>query len=111
MPRDIDRKRLIREYKERKTPRGVFAIRSTSGHVWVGASMNLDGAKNGLWFILSNGNYKDRTLQAEWNELGEQAFQFEIVEKLGDDVSDLRVRDVLAQRKDYWARQLAAQTV
>ncbi len=108
MRKNLDRKQLIRDYKARKTPRGVFAVRSSSGRVWVGASTNLDGAKNGLWFILDNGNYKDKTLQQEWNELGADAFQFEIIEKLDDDVSDLRMRDVLAARKQKWVKKLVA---
>ncbi len=108
MPGTIDRKQLIRDYKARKTPRGIFAVRSSSGRVWVGASPNLDGAKNGLWFILDAGNYKDQELQREWNQLGADAFQFEIVEKLADDVSDLRMRDVLAARKEEWVKKLGA---
>lgn len=108
MAKNIDRKQIIRDYKARKTPRGVFAVRSTSGRVWVGSSPNLDGAKNGLWFILDSGNYKEKALQQEWNDLGPDAFQFEIVEKLDDDVSDLRMRDVLAARKDEWVKKLAA---
>ncbi len=107
----IDRRQIIRDYKMRKTPRGIFAVRSSSGRVWVGSSPNLDGAKNGLWFILDNGNYKDKALQQEWKELGAGAFQFEIVEKLGDDVSDLRMRDVLAAKKEEWVRKLEATAI
>ncbi len=111
MSRRIDRKQLIRDYKARKTPRGVFAVRSTTGLVWVGASTNLDGAKNGLWFILDSGNYKDHALQQEWNELGSDAFRFEVVEKLEDEVSELRMRDVLAARKQEWVKKLAATAI
>jgi hypothetical protein len=107
----VDRKQIIRDYKARKTPRGIYAVRSASGKVWVGSSMNLDGAKNALWFFLTNGNYKDNALQAEWNTLGEQAFAFEIVEKLSDEVSDLRVRDVLDQRRLHWTTHLGAQAL
>ena len=79
-----------------------------TGEVWVGASMNLDGARNGLWFFLGGGNYKDTALQAAWNAHGEQAFQYEVLEKLDDDVAARRVSDVLKERKSHWLGQLRA---
>ncbi len=47
----MDRKAVIREYKERPVSRGVFAVLSkASGTVWVDSYPNLTAAKNGLWF-------------------------------------------------------------
>ncbi len=45
------RKAAIRAFKERKTPRGIFAVRcSVTGGVWVDSAMDLDAAKNRVWF-------------------------------------------------------------
>jgi hypothetical protein len=109
MSSNIDRKEIIREYKARATPRGVFAMRClATGEVWVGSSMNLDGARNRILFSLGTGHYKDAALQARWNAHGEQAFQYEVLEKLDDDVSALRVGDVLKERSSHWLAQLRA---
>lgn len=106
----MDRKEIIREYKARTTPRGVFAVRCVAtGEVWVGSSMNLDGARNRLWFTLGYGNHKDALLQARWNAQGEKAFEYEVLEKLDDEVSALRVGDILKERTSHWLAQLHAQ--
>lgn len=81
MGSNIRRKEAIREFKERKTPRGVFALRCTvTGHVWVDSSRNLDASKNSLWFVLGHGSHHNHPLQTEWNTHGMQAFQYEILE-------------------------------
>jgi len=39
------RKDLLREYKERRRPAGVFQVRNTAnGKVFLGSSLNLDGS-------------------------------------------------------------------
>lgn len=109
MDSKLKRKEAIREYKERKVPRGVFAVRCTpTGGVWVDLSPNLDAARNGVWFCLRLGNYQNRALQATWNTHGEQAFQFEILEKLDDDAPPLQVADLLKEKKLRWLKELNA---
>ena len=109
MKSNVDRKEVAREYKARKSARGIFALRDAgAGEVWVGSSMDLRGAKNGLWFFLSNGHHKDSVLQAHWNSRGEQAFQFEVLEQIEDQVSALSIADVLKERRNYWTAQLDA---
>jgi hypothetical protein len=107
----IDRKQVIRDYKARKTPRGIFAMRSVSGQVWVDCSMNLDGAQNRRWFVLRGGNFKNSALQTEWNSLGERSFQFQILETLSDEVSEFRIRDILNERKQFWTARLQARAL
>lgn len=108
----MNRKEAIQAYKERKIPRGAFAVRCTaSGSVWVGSSPNLEAARNGLWFQLKIGSPRNPSLQKEWNQHGEAAFEFEILEKLADDVSALALPDLLKEKKRDWAVQLNAQTL
>ena len=105
----MTRKQAIREFKERKTPRGIFAIRSTlANRVWVGASRNLDAAKNGYWFALRLGLHLDKSLQSEWNIHGEQNFAYEVVEKLKDDVHPLELADLLKAKQAEWMERLGA---
>ena len=109
MESKVAKKEAIRKFKERKVALGVFAVRCTaSGRVWVDSSRNLDAAKNGTWFGLRNGGHRDKSLQEEWNAHGEGAFQYEILEKLEDDVHPLAVADRLKEMRSRWIAQLGA---
>ncbi|HLJ45367.1 MAG TPA: GIY-YIG nuclease family protein [Bryobacteraceae bacterium] len=105
----IDRKQAIKEYKERKPLRGAFAVRChATQKAWVGSSMNLSATQNGLWFALRQGAHREATLQAAWNAHGEDAFGFEILEKLDDDVSPVTLGDILKEKKRQWVKELNA---
>jgi hypothetical protein len=103
------RKEAIKEFKERKPALGVFAVRCTkTGAVWVGAARNLDAKKNAIWFSLRHGSHREKSLQEEWNSCGEEAFQYEILEKLAEDVHPMAVADLLKQARSRWIAQLGA---
>ncbi len=109
MSSGINRKEAIREYKERKTPLGIFAIRCTATNaVWVDASRNLDAAKNSNWFQLGAGSHRTKSLQHEWNTHSETAFSYEILETLPEDVHPLEVKDQLESRRKHWVAELNA---
>ena len=108
----IDRKAAIRKYKERKSPCGVFAIRcTTTGRAWVGSSRNLNAARNRYWFALRLGGQHPSTLQAEWNALGEQAFEYEVLEQLKDDTTPSGIVDLLKEKSLQWRAELGAMQV
>lgn len=112
MDTKTSRRELIRNYKERKTPRGIFAVRCTAtGQVWIGASPNLDGARNSLWFQLGAGNHRNRKLQEAWTEHGETAFQYEVLEQLDENASEFEVRDLLKEKQQAWAGEMNAPLV
>ena len=109
MGSNVDRKKAIREYKERKIPRGVFAVRCTAtGQAWVDSTPDLRAAQNSVFFMLRTGSNRNPALLAEWNTHGEQAFQFEILETLDDDVLPMAMRDLLKEKKSHWMGQLNA---
>jgi hypothetical protein len=106
------RKQAIDEYKNRKPRRGVFVLRCDStGHAWVGASRDLNAARNGLWFVLRTGTNRNPELQAEWRAHGEEHFQFEVLEELDPDESPLLVNDLLEEKKRAHALKEHAQTL
>lgn len=112
MDTKASRRELIQNYKNRKTPRGIFAVRCTAtDEVWIGSSPNLDGARNSLWFQLNNGNHRNRSLQAAWTTHGQPAFQYEVLEQLDDDVAAFDVRDLLKERLQAWAAEMNAPLV
>ena len=105
----MNRKQAIRDFKERKPARRIFAVRcNADSQTWVGSSPNLPAWRNSLWFSLRSGGYPDQALQQAWNTHGESAFQFEILEQLDDDVSPLALGDLLKQKKQHWIQQLGA---
>ncbi|MCX6100441.1 MAG: hypothetical protein NTV92_03290 [Candidatus Bipolaricaulota bacterium] len=105
-----DRKALVRQYMETPRPAGVYRIRNaTSGKTLLGLSPNVPGVLNRQRFQLENGSHPDVELQADWNELGAEAFAFETLDLLvpsddpGYDPSeDLRVL------KAMWLEKLTA---
>ncbi|MGC1460771.1 MAG: GIY-YIG nuclease family protein [Terracidiphilus sp.] len=103
------KKEAVRQFKERKSLLGAYAIRCTvTGRVWVGASKNLNATKNGSWFTLRNGLHREKSLQEEWTAHGESAFLYEILVELDEDIHPLEVDDLLKEQKQKWLLQLGA---
>lgn len=106
------RKEAIRQYKERKPLRGAYSIRcSSTGSVWVGSSTNLEATRNRVWFSLRTGGHPDRSLQAEWNAQSESSFEYQILEKLEDDLHPFDVARLLHLKKTHWIANLNAQSL
>jgi len=105
----MDKRQARREYKERKTPKGIFAICCAgTSDVWVGASTHLDSERNGIWFQLRLGQHQNKRLQAEWKAKGEEAFTYEVLETLDDDVLPIAIKDALSERQKHWEKELGA---
>lgn len=80
---EMDRKKELKlQYKEMKTEAGVYQIKNTINQkVFVVATPNLK-MMNGRLITLRTGGHKNRQLQEEWNQFGEKAFVFEVLEVL-----------------------------
>jgi hypothetical protein len=107
------RKAAIQAFKERKTPRGIFAVRcGATGNVWVDSAMDLEAAENRTWFALRHGDrFADKAIVAEFETHGREAFTFEVLEKFDDDVVQMALRDLLKERKLHWMAQLGARAI
>jgi hypothetical protein len=106
----MDRKKeLIREYKQRRPPMGVYRIRNmVSGHSLVAASTDLPSMFNRHRAQLSMGGHSHRPLQADWLEHGPDSFVFEVLDTLAppeapdyDPLADLTVLE------DLWLEKLS----
>lgn len=109
-----ERKReLLREYKDRKTRRGVFCVRcAPTGEVWVSASPNLDAQQNSTWFALRLGRHPNRDLQAAWKRCGEDVFSYEIIAELSEEErSPYALKADLKSLAEAWRARLAAKAV
>jgi len=104
-----DKKQAAREFKERKPAPGIFALRCRPmDRVWVDSSPNLNAAQNSQFFQLRNRSHRNAEMQAEWNQHGEEAFSFEVLEALPEDTPPLNVHDLLKERKRAWTAQLVS---
>ena len=104
------RRQAVRDFKERKVLRGIFAVRcAASGEVWVGAARNLDQQQNAIWFGLKNGGYINRAVQAAWTAHGEAGLAFEVLETFDDEaMSPVGRADLAKARAAHWRDQLGA---
>lgn len=106
---EVDRKALTRAYKETPREAGIYRVRNTAtGRSLVGASPNLPGILNRHRFALEMGSHQSKQLQADWNELGPDAFAFEVLDRLEapDDPAWDPAED-LAVLKALWLDKMA----
>ena len=104
-----DRKALKREYTETHRPMGVFQVRNTKdGRCLVDSSVNLPAIFNRLRMELrNNGHLKHPGLQRDWNECGEEAFEFEVLAELDTpDAPGVDVSDDLTALEAMWLEEL-----
>jgi len=102
------RKELIRLYKERKKPAGIFQIKNNAnGKVFLGSSLNLEGPLNSHRFMLTIGSHRNKNLQKDWNLYGADQFVFEILEivEVKDD-PDFNMNDELTLLEEIWLEKL-----
>jgi hypothetical protein len=107
----VDRKALIRQYKETRRPMGIFRIVNTvSGRVFIGTSVDLPSVLNRNRAQLRLGGHPNRELQKDWNELGADAFLIEIADTLKppEDQPEYNPADELKLLESMWRERLAA---
>ena len=102
------RKELNDEYAKRPKPAGVFQVKNTAnGKILLGSSLNLEGPLNSHRFMLKIGSHRNKALQQDWNEYGEQNFVFEILETVTvKDDPNFNLRDELTLLEMIWLEKL-----
>lgn len=79
----IDKKALVRQYKETPRTAGVAVARNlTNGKRFVLAGADIPSLINRHRAQLKIGSHPNRALQADWTALGADQFTFEIVDTL-----------------------------
>ena len=100
---NIDRKALKEEYKQARRPMGIFRVRNVIQDLsFIGSTIDLPAMLNRQRAQLSMGAHANRALQKDWNELGSEAFEFEVLDELTprdqpayDPAADLRALEEL----------------
>lgn len=79
----MDRRELVRRYKETPRPAGVYRVQHTpSGRTLLGSSPDAPAMLNRIRAQLRMKGHPNRTLQADWESDGPDAFVFEVVDLL-----------------------------
>lgn len=99
----VDRKALIREYKETVRPIGVGVVRNlATGKALVVAGVDLPSLLTRHRAQLRLGAHTVKALQADWSAQGAEAFAFEVLDTLEppdqpgwDPTSDLKALEQL----------------
>ena len=77
------KKELKEEYKKIIHPKGVFKIvNKINGKIFIGSSPNLDSYWNNQKFQLNLGSHRNKELQNDWNNFGEDNFYYEIIDTI-----------------------------
>lgn len=111
---EIDRKRAVAAYKERKGACGIYAIRcAAQPDIWIGQSPTLDTIRNRIWFTLRQGTNPHRTLQEAWHRHGADSLSFQVLEQLeiDDDILPYIRTARLKDRLAHWRAVLDAQVI
>lgn len=107
----MDRKTQIREYKETPRRAGVYVVRNTVSGKWlVGSTADLPGMLNRQRFQLECGSHPDKELQRDWDDLGADAFEFDVLDELepSDQPSDDPAEDIRVLGQMWTDRLVAA---
>ncbi len=79
----MDRKELVRKYKQTLRPAGVYRVRhEPSGRTLFGTSSDAPAMLNRVRAQLRMNGHPNRALQADWDADGPDAFLFEVVDLL-----------------------------
>ena len=79
----LNKKELKKKYKQTLTPMGIFQIKNlVNGKVFIECGKNLPGNLNSSKFQLKMGSHMNQELQKDYNQLGEEKFSFEIIDRL-----------------------------
>ncbi len=108
-PMSIDRKALVRQYKETPRTAGVAVVRNrTNGKSFVFGGVDIPALINRHRAQLKIGSHPNRTLQADWKVLGADQFDFDVVDTLAaPETADVDQRDDVAALEALWLEKLA----
>ena len=105
----MNRKALIRAYKETRRPMGVYRVHNTrDDRSFVGRSVDLPSILNRERTALRFGMHSNVELQRDWNALGPDAFVFEVLDtiKPPDEQPDYDPTDDLRVLESLWLDRL-----
>jgi len=103
---EIRKRKLLMEYKHRKTEMGVFVFECiATGKSYIGFTHDTRAALNSDRFKLNAGMHPNIKLQNEWKSYGESSFAMRVLEVLNYDEKDeakIDYTEELSALRDKW---------
>lgn len=86
--------------------RGIYKItNSINKKVYIGESLNIERRWEKHIEGLDNNNHHNYKLQQDWNTYGKNAFKFEVIAVLDDEIKKLSDEYILLIYEDYYIKQ------
>lgn len=103
----MDRRELIRQYKETPRPAGVFLVRHVpTGRALLGSSSDAPAMLNRIRAQLGMRSHRNQEMQKAWDQ-GPDNFDFEVVDLLEQsDRPDLDLGEELKTLEAAWREEL-----
>jgi hypothetical protein len=100
------RKELLESYKQMDTYMGVYQIKNnTNGKIFIKSFANLKSKRLTEKMQLDMGRHPNSGLQRDWNELGADAFTYEVLEEKKQE-PDMDIKWELQQMEKAWLEKL-----
>ena len=96
-------------YKERKVIGGIYAIvNSQNGRMLLLSTCDMQGSKNRFEFAKRTGSCINLKLQNDWQEYGNTAFDFTVLEELSkkETQTDKEFEDDVETLQELWTEKL-----
>ena len=105
----MNRKELVRAYKEARRPMGIYRVHNIrDDKSLIGSSVDLPSALNRERTTLRFGGHRNAALQHDWVALGPDAFVFEVLDTLAppEDQPGYDPKDDLRTLEQLWRERL-----
>ena len=109
----INKKELIKEYKNQKHPAGLFAVKNKpENKMFIGISLNLPAKIRGVTFELKLGSHAYRNLAEDYKRLGKDQFDISILDEIElKDETEEELKKELEALEEMWIEKLKSEGV
>lgn len=107
----INKKELIKEYKNQKHPAGIFAVKNKpENKMFIGISLNLPAKIRGVTFELKMGKHAFSNLADDYKSLGEEQFDISILDEIEvKDETEKELKKELEALEEMWIEKLKSE--
>jgi hypothetical protein len=109
----INKKELIKEYKNKKHPAGLFAVKNKpENKMFIGTSLNLPAKLRGITFELEMGSHAFSNLAEDYKRLGKDNFEIFVLDEIeAKDETERELKNELETLENMWVEKLKAEGV
>ncbi len=109
----IDKKEIRKEYKNKKQPAGLFAVKNKPDNkMYIGTSLNLPAKLRSVTFELEQESHAFKNLLEDYKRLGKDQFEIFVLDEIEiKDETDRELRKELKDLEEMWVEKLKSEGV